>query len=70
MKLMAFNRAPQQTALETSGLFTLLNPKRELSPLAEYVLPLFHRCGAQRLTGAKLSPNRHHQAGLRLWMKR
>ena len=70
MKLMALNSAPQQTALETSGLFTLLNPKRELSPLAEYVLPIFHRCGVQRLTRAKLSVNRHPQAGLRLWMRR
>jgi hypothetical protein len=57
----------QQTALEVTGLLSLLNPKQELSPLGEYAVPAFHQCETHHSIAAQA--DRRRQSGLRVWRR-
>jgi hypothetical protein len=58
-----------QDRSEMTGVFRLLYPSRNLSSLAEYVVPPFHACVTHRVAKAKASPDRAYRPGLR-WSKR
>jgi hypothetical protein len=51
------------------GVFGVVNPHRDLSSLAEYVLPPFHNCLTHRVARAKASPDRTDRARLK-WSRR
>ena len=68
VSLIASELAPQETELEATGVFSLLNPKQALSPLAEYALPSIYRCEMHRAISAR-GPDSRHQSGLRVWRR-
>lgn len=54
---------------EVAGVFGLLYPHRELSPLFDYVVPPFHGCGSHRAAIGKANPGGAKRAALR-WSRR